>query len=241
MLVILFVTILFNLFAIGTILIRPRLFHTKLFGPMVHNFNLSIIPIAILIGTIGGQLLVSWLGVTLKSNLVSSSAFVILVVGLLAWFLFLPNSGYLITELNLTHREVDKVEVPIWYDIISVLSLAISGVLNTALNILLLQFLVIIYIDPQNINQLNTPLFQFLTWLVFPLLSFGIYMGRYIRFNTWDLLRPKRFIRKFAEHFKIGKNRRDGLLFTILYGIFLAMFYALTFLNPLLQLMKQGK
>lgn len=239
--VILLVTILFNLFAIGTILIRPRLFHAKLFQPMVHNFNLSIIPIAILVGTILAQFFVSWLGAMLNSNLVGSVAFVILVIGLLAWFLFLPNSGYLITELNLTHREVDKVEVPIWYDIISVLSLAISGVLNTALNILLLQFLVIIYIDPLSIQQLNTPLFQMLTWLVFPLLSFGIYLGRYIRFNTWDLLRPKRFIGKLVEHFKSSKNRRDGFLFTILYGIFLAMFYALTFLNPLLQLMQQGK
>lgn len=105
---ILVVTILFNLFAIETILIRPRLFKTKLFKPMVHNFKLSIIPIVILVGTIVAQLLISWLGAVLKSNLVTSISLVVLVIGLIAWFLFLPNSGYLITELNLTHRDVDK-------------------------------------------------------------------------------------------------------------------------------------
>lgn len=239
--VILVVTILFNLFAIETILIRPRLFKTKLFKPMVHNFKLSIIPIVILVGTIVAQLLISWLGAVLKSNLVTSISLVVLVIGLIAWFLFLPNSGYLITELNLTHRDVDKVEVPIWYDIISVLSLAISGVLNTALNILLLQFLVIVYIDPQDINQINTPLFRTLTWVIFPLLSFGIYLGRYIRFNTWDLLHPRTFVKKMLDHFGISENRRDGFLFTFLYGIFLAMFYALTYLNPLLELIREGK
>ena len=239
--VILIVTILFNLFAIGTIVIRPRLFHTKLFKPMVHDFKLSLIPVVILVGTILIQLFISWLGAVLQSNLVTSISLAVLVIGLIAWFLFLPNSGYLITELNLTHREVDKVEVPIWYDIISVLSLAISGVLNTALNILLLQFLVIIYIDPQTINQINTPLFWTLTGLIFLLLSFGIYLGRYIRFNTWDLLHPRTFVKKLVDHFSISKNRRDGFLFTLLYGIFLAMFYALTFLNPLLQLIRQGR
>lgn len=239
--VILVVTILFNLFAIGTIVIRPRLFHTKLFKPMVHNFKLSLIPVVILVGTILIQLFISWLGAVLQSNLVTSISLAVLVIGLIAWFLFLPNSGYLITELNLTHREVDKVEVPIWYDIISVLSLAISGVLNTALNILLLQFLVIIYIDPPNINQINTPLFWILTWLIFLLLSFGIYLGRYIRFNTWDLLHPRTFVKKLVDHFSISKNRREGFLFTLLYGIFLSMFYALTFLNPLIQLIRQGR
>ena len=230
--VILAVTILFNLFAIGTIVIRPRLFHTKLFKPMIHNFKLSLIPVVILVGTILIQLFISWLGAVLQSNLVTSISLAVLVIGLIAWFLFLPNSGYLITELNLTHREVDKVEVPIWYDIISVLSLAISGVLNTALNILLLQF---------NINQINTPLFWILTWLIFLLLSFGIYLGRYIRFNTWDLLHPRMFVKKLVDHFSISKNRRDGFLFTLLYGIFLSMFYALTFLNPLIQLIRQGR
>lgn len=232
-----FITITFNLFALLLILIRPKIFQTSLFRPMIYNFKLSVIPLFILLGTLVLQLFFAWLSVLTSFALLGLLSSLILIGGLIVWLIFLPNAGYLVTELNLTHREMDNVEVPIWYDIIAVLSLAISGVLNTALNIVLLQFTFIIYLDPATIADINTPLFWLFTWLVFPLLSFGIYLGRYIRFYTWDLFHPLQFWQKLLKHFRVKSHRRDAFLFTLLYGLFFALFYALTFLNPLWQMM----
>ncbi|EOH91857.1 DUF1361 domain-containing protein [Enterococcus pallens] len=234
----LFITIIFNLFALLLIIIRPKIFQTKLFRPMIYNFKLSVIPIFILLGTLALQLFFGWLSAVTSFELLGVISSLILIIGLLVWLIFLPNAGYLVTELNLTHREMDKIEVPIWYDIIAVLSLAISGVLNTALNIVLLQFTFIIYLDPDTITSINTPLFWVLTWLVFPVLSFGIYLGRYIRFYTWDLFHPIQFMQKLLKHFREKNHRRDAILFTLLYGIFFALFYAVTFLNPLWQMVR---
>ncbi|MBO1308857.1 DUF1361 domain-containing protein [Enterococcus sp. 669A] len=233
-----FITLLFNLFALLLILIRPKLFQTKLFRPMITNFKLSVIPLFILIGTLALQLFFAWLSSATSFAFLGILSSLILIVGLIVWLVFLPNAGYLVTELNLTHREIDKVEVPIWYDIVAVLSLAISGVLNTALNIVLLQFTFIIYFDPANFAAINTPTFWLLTWLVFPVLSFGIYLGRYIRFNTWDLFHPLQFVQKLVKHFREKEHRREAFVFTILLGVFLALFYALTFLNPLWEIIK---
>lgn len=38
----------------------------------------------------------------------------------------------------MTHRLDDVVEVPIWYDLISVMSFALSGIINTLVNIVFL-------------------------------------------------------------------------------------------------------
>ncbi|MGM0216701.1 DUF1361 domain-containing protein [Enterococcus sp. AZ109] len=234
----LLITLLFNLFALLLILIRPKIFHAKLFKPMITNFKLSVIPLFILVGTLTLQLFFARVSALTSFTFLGTISSLILIIGLVIWLVFLPNAGYLVTELNLTHREVDEVEVPIWYDIIAVLSLAISGVLNTALNIVLLQFTFFIYFDPANITTFNTPIFWLLTWLVFPVLSFGIYLGRYIRFNTWDLFHPIQFLQKLFTHFSQKNTRREAFLFTILLGVFLALFYALTFLNPLWQLIE---
>lgn len=230
------ITLVFNLFALFLLYLRPKLFSAKLFRPMLYNFKLSVIPLFILIGTLLAQLTLGWLNGVTKWNLFGWLSIAVMIIGLIIWLLFLPNAGYLVTELNLTHREMDQIEIPIWYDIISVLSLAISGVLNTALNIVFLQFIYIIMVDPIKIQTINTPLFWLLTWLVFPILSFGIYLGRYIRFYSWDLLHPHSFIKKLWDHFRLRENLKNGLLFTLTYGFFFALFYALTFLNPLLEL-----
>ena len=234
-------TLLFNSFALFLLLLRPRLFRVKLFAPMIYNFKLSILPGFILISTLFLQLFLGWLSSTKKHDLFFILSVIITGIGLCIWFLMLPNSGYLVTELNLTHREVDSKEVPIWYDIISVLSLAISGVLNTALNIVMLQLIYLILIDPVDISQLNTVPFWLFTWFSFFLISFGIYLGRYIRFYSWDLLHPKSFYTKLISHFSIKKNCVNGILFTFFYGIFFSLIYVMTFLNPLLKLFLDKK
>lgn len=237
MLNILIVMLSFNLLAYLLLRLRPRLFHTQLFKPMLLNIRLSLAPLFILAIIVVGELLVAYLVALANVAWLSYLVPIFAVLGMVVWLLFLPNSGYLVTELNLTHREMDTHEVPIWYDIIAVLLLALSGVINMCLNVLLFQFVVILAIDPAHISSLNNPIFWGVTILLFFVLAFGIYMGRYIRFNSWDLLHPLSFLKKLATHFSTKANLLAGTLFTLLYGGFFALFYQLAFLPPLLNFM----
>lgn len=164
---------------------------------MLKNIGLSLLPVLVLVITIPLMLVcMAYLNPIL--------GLVVGVVGVIFWVLLLPNAGYLITELNLNHRTVDKSEVPIWYDIIAVLSLAMSGVMNTLFNVMLLQLLYAVVVNPMDAFNLGLANYRTL-WIIitvlFILISLGIYIGRYLRFNSWDVLRPKRFFNILASHF----------------------------------------
>ena len=90
-----------NLFAVLLTLLRPKLFGVKLYKPMLKNMGLSLLPLLVLIATI---LLMA--AVLLYVN--TFLGFVTGIAGVALWLLLLPNAGYLVTELNLNHRTVDK-------------------------------------------------------------------------------------------------------------------------------------
>lgn len=83
---------------------------------MLWNIWLSVVPL--------GVLLTGWLSATLLLLVARPGAYVVLIVTGVVWLL-LPNSSYLITELNQSHRRENDV-VPLWYDIILVITLALE-------------------------------------------------------------------------------------------------------------------
>ncbi|MEK8227241.1 DUF1361 domain-containing protein [Oerskovia sp. M15] len=112
--------ILINVFAFALILLRAALYRTEVYRPMLLNIGLSVLPVFVLSAWIIGDLALGAAGAPLW--LVATIA----GVGLLIWLLLLPNAGYLVTELNFSHRK-DGEGVPLWYDIVAVLTLAMSG------------------------------------------------------------------------------------------------------------------
>lgn len=94
-----------------------------------------------------------------------------------AWLLFLPNSFYIITDLF--HLEINT-HVPLWFDLALIFSFAWNGILLGVVSIRQMEKMV----------QLNFPTVR--EWqFVYPLMllnAFGVYIGRYLRYNTWDVL-----------------------------------------------------
>lgn len=210
-----------NLFAVFLILLRPKLFHTKLYRPMLKNWAMSLLPILVLVITV-------FLTAVIMLYVNPIAGLIAGIIGVVFWFLLLPNSGYLITELNLNHRTVDKQEVPLWYDIIAVLSLSMSGVMNTLLNVMLLQlaYAVIVHpIDAFDLGFVNNLNFWIIISVVFLLISFGIYIGRYLRFNSWDILKPKRFFGILKTHFKEQDKVKHLVVFMLCYTVFFLIMY----------------
>ena len=100
-----------------------------------------------------------------------------LIVAVAVWIVFFPNSPYILTDLfHLKTRN----SVPIWYDLVVILSYAWTGLFCGFVSLLDIEKLLSSYFKRSTINFI-TASFLFLT-------SFGVYLGRFLRWNSWDVL-----------------------------------------------------
>ncbi|PUB25513.1 putative membrane protein [Promicromonospora sp. AC04] len=213
--------VLLNVFALVLVLLRAPLFRLPVYWPMVLNIGLSIAPAVVL----GIGLVLVMVIVALFPNQLLLLVVIALVV--VVWLLLLPNAAYLVTELNFSHRRPTGDPAPLWYDIVMVLALALSGVLNMLMNVLLVQFAYVLLVRPNDDDPYRQPDSWLLVALTLVLVSVGIYLGRYIRFNTWDLLHPSSFARKLVEHFRVPAHLRTLAGFVVVHAVFFAVLYLL--------------
>ena len=104
------------------------------------------------------------------------------------WLLFLPNAPYLVTDLlHLGHNPA--LGLPL--DLTTLLAAAACGVLIGFLSLALVQ---------RSIGErLGTQLGWTLVVVALALTSFGIYLGRILRLNSWDVLtRPRLLAHEIA-------------------------------------------
>ncbi|MBI5917247.1 MAG: DUF1361 domain-containing protein [Bacteroidetes bacterium] len=93
------------------------------------------------------------------------------------WLMFLPNAPYIVTDLLHVHY---RPPVPQWYDVLMIFSFAWTG--------LLLGFLSLLDVHGFLEKNLGKRQAGLLMGGIIVLCSFGVYLGRYQRWNTWDLL-----------------------------------------------------
>lgn len=147
-----------------------------------------------------------------------------LATALVVWLLLLPNAGYLITELNLSHRR-DRDGVPMWFDVILVISLAMSGVLNTVLNVFVAQLIWVLQVHGDDAAPLAGLDARLVVATILLLVSFGMYLGRSVRLNSWDVRHPWSLVRKVAGHLRSPGAPGNALGFTLLHALFLGIIY----------------
>lgn len=135
--------------------------HTFLF--LIWNLFLSVIPFALALGIYHyrNQKYAKWL----------------LWPSILLWLAFLPNAPYLITDL--IHIR-PRAFMPLWYDTFTFFAFAWSGLL---FGIGSLQLIGAILEEKWGSKW---SLFAILSVIL--LCSFGIAAGRFLRWNSWDLL-----------------------------------------------------
>ncbi len=101
----------------------------------------------------------------------------ILYSTLALWLLFLPNSPYIITDLvHLYHRP----PVPFWYDMLLVILSASNGLALGFISIYQVELIIFR-------RSAEKFLFPFRA-LVMLAMGYGVYIGRYLRFNSWDAI-----------------------------------------------------
>jgi uncharacterized membrane protein len=101
------------------------------------------------------------------------------IMGLLLWLLFIPNSFYMLTDLYHLADGHRNSQVPEWFDLSLILSFAWNGLLLGVLSIRHIEKLLIAGAS------------VFREWLfLYPIMwlnALGIYVGRYLRYNSWDI------------------------------------------------------
>ena len=95
----------------------------------------------------------------------------------LLWLVFLPNSFYLITDF--IHLDYARYSQTLYY-VIMLFSFSFSG--------LLLGYTSLYILHRELLKRLKTPTAHAWAGAVLLLCSFAVYLGRYLRWNTWDLI-----------------------------------------------------
>lgn len=134
---------------------------------------------------------------------------------LFLWLLFLPNAPYIITDfLHLRQR----APVPYWYDVLLLFSAAFNGLM---LGLMSLQkteiFLVLKFGNRKS---------ALIILLSFFLCAFGIYIGRFLRWNSWDIItNPGEIAEDIFDRLINPLDHFKTWSVTILFGTFLSLVY----------------
>ena len=134
-----------------------------------------------------------------------------LVVGAALWLLFFPNAPYIVTDLK--HLRTWE-GAPIWYDVVMTSAAAWAGLALGFVSLFLMQSVV-----RRLVSAVNAWLFVL---LVLALSSFGIYLGRFQRWNSWDVfVQPERLLTSALT----PEAYERTLAVTVLFTAFLAATY----------------
>ncbi|TCK66853.1 putative membrane protein [Winogradskyella wandonensis] len=134
-----------------------------------------------------------------------------LILWFCVWVVFLPNAPYIITDL--LHLRVSNSHM-LWLDILVILSFAGTGLLLFFLSLNDMRLLL-----NSHFKKLQTK--YFMTAIVF-LCAFGVYLGRYLRYNSWEILsKPQRLFSDILEMITNPFNNSEVWLFTFGFGAFL--------------------
>jgi uncharacterized membrane protein len=134
------------------------------------------------------------------------------------WLIFFPNAPYMLTDLqDLTRRASDA---PLWYDVIIIVWSSWTGTLLGVISLYLMQDIII-----RRFGRITGWAFVF---VISVLSSFGIYIGRFVRLNSWDILQDPAETAQEILGIIIDPSMRLAA-FTFLYTFFFLFIFLLLY------------
>ena len=101
----------------------------------------------------------------------------VLVITIGTWLLFFPNAPYILTDLY--HLKFNH-SAPIWFDHVLIISFAWTGLIFGFLSLMDIESLLSRWMKPWLLKSC-VAILLFIS-------AFGIYLGRFLRWNSWDLI-----------------------------------------------------
>jgi uncharacterized membrane protein len=133
----------------------------------------------------------------------------------IVWLLFFPNAPYIITDLYYLKNHTERM---FWYDLIMILLYAWTG--------LLFGFFSLDKIKDTLDRKMSKVKSIIIVCVLLFLCAFGIYLGRYLRWNSWEIfIEPKQFFIDVFDRLIKPTDHRRTWGFTLLMGGFLNILY----------------
>lgn len=136
------------------------------------------------------------------------------------WVAFLPNAPYILTDLFHLH---ETQKIPLWYDLILILSYAFTG--------MLLFYISFLEFESKVYPALPYKYVRWVRVLLFLAVGYGLYLGRYLRFNSWNVLSaPDELFRGIYNSVFSQNMMKETLSITVFFAVFLYFGYKIFFL-----------
>lgn len=187
------------IFSIAILMIRMKLTHSFFYLFLVWNLFLAVIPFAI------------------TTYLVNNSQLdkIRLLLWFCVWLIFLPNAPYIVTDL--LHLKI-SLSYFLWMDILVVMAFALNGLLLFYISLIDMRTLLNCLIN----QKYTSPIIS----LVLFLCGFGVYLGRFLRYNSWEIIQnPLSLFEDISAIILYPKEHLEAWLFTFVFGCFLSVGY----------------
>lgn len=148
------------IFSIGLLVGRMVYTHNSHFTFLVWNLFLALLPIAFSFG----------MDRKFRWKAIPALSFIL-------WLLFFPNSPYILTDLFHLRNQPG---IPLWFDLMVILSFAWTGLMAGYYSL----FKVLDFFREKRSEWFT----QTMAILFLALASYGVYLGRVRRWNSWDIL-----------------------------------------------------
>lgn len=140
--------------------------------------------------------------------------YLVLPISAFLWLIFFPNAPYILTDLQ--HLAKETSSAPVWYDVIVMVWFSWTGLLLGLVSMYLMHDIV------------QRTFGRWLGWafvfIVSGLSSFGVYLGRFVRFNSWDILDDPKEIVVTILGLAVDPSKRL-IAFTVLFTVFYLFVY----------------
>lgn len=191
--------VLFALYCLALSLFRAKMTHSIYLFFLIWNSFLAVIPYVI----------TSFLKLNHEDKPLKSISYLVLV----GWLLLLPNSFYIITDLVHIVRTDGRL---FWLDMILVSSYSVLGFAAGIKSIYQFELLIK--------KKYSIQKATFLIPIICLLCGIGIYLGRILRFNSWDVIMSpiNLFFTVLNQVITI-----EAFQFSLLFGTFIYFIYLL--------------
>lgn len=199
--------------AVSMSLLRVNITGQSTWQFLIWNLFLALIPL-------GAAILFRYL--TPREKVTIGRGFILLTLASV-WLVFFPNAPYLVTDfIHINGRQYILLEAGqrvfnrdllVWYDLVMIVLFVMAGLLAGFWSLFLMQKAVR--------EGVNRPISWLFSLGVLFVGSFGIYLGRFIRWNSWDLLTsPVELFHSIFDSF-----HGEALGFTLIFFGFLVILY----------------